>query len=363
MSKRKRVEHVRLFLDLWTNDYLFIEQKGKPLCLVCRQTVALSKAYNAKRHYESFHKEKYVTINGTMREDLVKNLKNSLSAEQNVFKKPVQQTENAVTAFFIVAEEIARSSRPFTDEEFVRSCINKVTKLLVPDQAHLFEKISLSRATISRRIQKIDQNISDKLSLKAKSFVCFSVAFDESSDIKDTAQLAVFNLGVSFELSVHEDLLGLVSFRNCTRGIDTKEAVVRLLLEKIPNESLNKLCGLTTDGCPSMTGEENGVVVLLKKDAQQSFPHRDILNVHCIIHQESLCAKTLKMDHVMDVVIKCVNKIGTKALKHRQFQSFLEEVGAEYGDLIYHCDVCWLNRGKVLERFQNLLEEFRVKNN
>ena len=97
-----------------------------------------------------------------MREDLVKKLKNSLSAEQNVFKKPVQQTENAVgTASFIVAEEIAPSSRPFNDGEFVRSCINNVTKLLVPDQAHLFEKINPSRATISRRIQEIGQNILD----------------------------------------------------------------------------------------------------------------------------------------------------------------------------------------------------------
>ena len=122
--------------------------------------------------------------------------------------------------------------------------------------------------------------------------MCFSLAFDESSDIKDTAQLAVFIRGVSSELSVHEDLLGLVSLRGRTRVIDTKEAVVRFLHEKIPDVSLSKLCGLTTDGCPSTTGKENGAVALLKKDAQQSFPHRDILNVHCIIHQESLCAKT-----------------------------------------------------------------------
>ena len=84
MSKRKRVEHERPFQHSWTNDHLFIEQKGKPLCLVCRQTVALSKAYNVKKHYESFYKEKYVTINGTMREDLVKKFKNFLSAEQNI---------------------------------------------------------------------------------------------------------------------------------------------------------------------------------------------------------------------------------------------------------------------------------------
>ena len=71
MSKRKYVAHERPFQDSWTNDYLFFEQLGKPLCLVCRQTVALSKAYNVKRHYESFYKEKYVKLNGTMREDLI----------------------------------------------------------------------------------------------------------------------------------------------------------------------------------------------------------------------------------------------------------------------------------------------------
>ena len=58
MSKTKRVEYERPFQDSWTNGYLFIEQKGKPLWLMCQQTLALSKAYNVKRHYESFHKRK-----------------------------------------------------------------------------------------------------------------------------------------------------------------------------------------------------------------------------------------------------------------------------------------------------------------
>ena len=143
--------------------------------------------------------------------------------------------------------------------------------------------------------------------------MCFSLAFDESSNIKNTALLAEFIRGVSSELSVHEDLLGFVSLCGRTRGVAVKKVVVRVLYEKIPYLPLSKLCGLTTDGCPSMTGKENGAVALLKKDAQQSLPHQDILNVHCIIPQESLCAKTLKMDHVMDVVIKCVNEIRTKA--------------------------------------------------
>ena len=59
--------------------------------------------------------------------------------------------------------------------------------------------------------------------------MCFSIAFDESSDIKDTAQLAVFIHGVSAELSIHEDLLGLASLHGCTLGVDIKKAIVGLL--------------------------------------------------------------------------------------------------------------------------------------
>ena len=102
--------------------------------------------------------------------------------------------------------------------------------------------------------------------------MCFSLALDESGDIKDTAQ-SMFIRGVSSELSVHEDLLVLVLLHSLTRGVDIKEAVAELLDEKFPDVSLNKLSGLTIDGISSMTGKKNGAVALLKKHVQQSFPH------------------------------------------------------------------------------------------
>ena len=43
-----------------------------------------------------------------------------------------------------------------------------------------------------------------------------------------------------------------------------------------------------------------------------------IHRVHCIIHRELLCTKTLKMDHVMDVAIKAMNLICARDLNHRQ---------------------------------------------
>ncbi|KAJ4938998.1 hypothetical protein JOQ06_028461, partial [Pogonophryne albipinna] len=52
-----------------------------------------------------------------------------------------------------------------------------------------------------------------------------------------------------------------------------------------------------------------------------------------------------------------VNSIRAKALQHRLFKSLLDELDSVYGDLILHADVRWLSRGKVLQRFLDLLPE------
>ena len=62
----------------------------------------------------------------------------------------------------------------------------------------------------------------------------------------------------------------------------------------------------------------------------------------------------------MDVVVKCVNEIRAKGLKHRQFQSFLLEMNTQYKDFVYHSQVRWLSRGKVLQGFLSLLEEIKI---
>ena len=86
-----------------------------------------------------------------------------------------------------------------------------------------------------------------------------------------------------------------------------------------------------------------------------------VISLHCFIHQELLYAQNIiKMAHTMDVVVKCVNEILTKGLKHCQFQSFLEEINAQYIDLMYHSQVHWLSRGRVLEPSLSLLEEIKI---
>ena len=100
-------------------------------------------------------------------------LRNSLGVQQSVFKQLFEENENTTTASYVVAEKVVRYSRPFTDGKFVQKCIQDVVKLMVPKQAHFFEKISLSRTNIARRIEEIGENISEQLQSKADTFNIF----------------------------------------------------------------------------------------------------------------------------------------------------------------------------------------------
>lgn len=53
----------------------------------------------------------------------------------------------------------------------------------------IFQNISLSRMTVQRRIIDISTNLQEQLIQKASEFYYYSVAMDESTDVKDTAQL------------------------------------------------------------------------------------------------------------------------------------------------------------------------------
>ena len=91
---------------------------------------------------------------------------------------------------------------------------------------------------------------------------------DESTDIKDSAQLLVFmrSLTPTFELS--EDLLSMETLSSRTRGEDilvaAKNASIKNGLE------VKNLRGICTDGAPAMTGRIKGFVASFQNMCQKS---------------------------------------------------------------------------------------------
>ena len=98
-----------------------------------------------------------------------------------------------------------------------------------------------------------------------------------------------------------------------------------------------------------MVGQDRGFVALI----EEKIGH-PVMKFHCIIHQESLCAKipNSNLASVIATTTKIVNFIVARsATTHRHFRSFLDEMESAHRDLPLHCPSRWLSCGKVLVRF------------
>lgn len=179
--------------------------------------------------------------------------------------------------------------KTFSDGEFVKECLEAVAKDILPDKSKLFSNLSLSRQTVCRRINDISNEIIIKLRDRIQDFKYFSLAFDESTDISDTAQIVVFVRGENESFKITKEMLNLISLKGSTKGEDIYHAVDKCLSEN--NLGLEFLSGISTDGAPAMVGKEKGAIKLLidkiesKNKTNNCCNRDDLFIIHCLIHQ------------------------------------------------------------------------------
>ena len=188
---------------------------------------------------------------------------------------------------------------------------------------------------------------------KLSTCVLHSLALDESTNQRDTAQLVIFIRGIDKYFNIIEEMLDLCHIKDTTTGKDIYE-FVNLSLDKF-NIDRKNIYLITTDGAPALTSKHNVFISLFK----ESLDH-EILGYHCLIHQQQLCAQNLNMKHLMTDLVKAVNFIRSRGLNHREFKAFLDEVGSGYEDVVYFSKVRWLSKAATLKRFQLLLPEIKV---
>ena len=85
----------------------------------------------------------------------------------------------------------------------------------------------------------------------------------------------------------------------------------------------------------------------------------NVFVMHCMNHREALVFKTLptKLHSVMKQVIEVVNFIKARPLQNRLFTQLCQEMDSKFKCLLFHAQVRWLSRGKVLKRVCQLQAE------
>ena len=346
----------RKFKKCWEHDYLFTEVDSNTICLVCKQKVAVLKEYNIRRHYETMHSHQFAKYTGEDRKVKAANLLMKLETQQQTLLQPSTAQENATLASYRISNIIVRSGHAFAAGDFVKECLTVAAEAVCPTQKRAFSQISLSRNTVTRRVEDMAEDVRGQIAQRAGRFSAFSIACDESTDISDSAQLLVFLRGVNEDFEVCQELAGLETLKGTTRGIDIFKAVEQVMDKN--GLKWENLSGITTDGAPAMVGKRAGLTALVSDKVCEC--GGSIFKYHCILHQEQLCAKNIGQKNEMQDVVGIVNNIRSKALSHRQFKAVVDEMDAQYGDVLYHQEVRWLSCGKVLRRFFELREEIRV---
>ncbi|XP_077972824.1 general transcription factor II-I repeat domain-containing protein 2-like [Styela clava] len=147
-----------------------------------------------------------------------------------------------------------------------------------------------------------------------------------------------------------------------TRGGDIFTAVKNTCIRN--GFDLTNLRGIR--GAPAMMGNSQGFVARFSEYVSKEYDNKELINLHCIIHQEALCAKSVAINVILKDVNRIILFIRANALHHRQFRELLQSSETSAEDILYHTAVRWLSQGETSHRalrlHKEIIEYYSLKN-
>ena len=96
-----------------------------------------------------------------------------------------------------------------------------------------------------------------------------------------------------------------------------------------------------------MTGSIKGFVARFSEYVSKEYDNKRSINLHCIIHLEALCVKSIALNDKLRDVTRIILYIRANALYHRQFPEILQLSETSAEDILYYTAVRWLSQGKT----------------
>ena len=264
---------------------------------------------------------------------------------------------NHKLASYKVAYLIAKHLKYFTDGEFAKKCMVTVAKTLFPNNFEIidqFEKVSLNRNSISDKIVNISNSLENDLKISCSKLKFFSICLDETNDKTDVKHLAFFIRGVFNDFEYFENFLDLVKLPKNSTG-EALYDQLKIVFQKF-NLNYEAFISITSDGAKNLLGDKKGLIARIKNFMFEYKMKNELINFHCLLHQENLCCKKLELDSVFEKVFDTVKILKKPGNCHKEFKNFLDDENADFSDVIYFTEVRWLSRANCLKRFFDLIE-------
>ena len=191
-------------------------------------------------------------------------MKSQLATQQSIFTKPNTRGKASKIASYQVCHILAKYKKSFQDGEMVNKAFIEAADSLFGNFKNKDEIMSeikdlqLSRSTVTRRFEGMEENLAAQLERDIDRCECFSLQFDDSTDYVDIAQLCVFIRMVFENMTAKEELLCMLPLKGHTFQTFMNFANKT----KLP---LIKLISITADGAPAMVGSSNGFIALQTK--------------------------------------------------------------------------------------------------
>ena len=122
-------------------------------------------------------------------------MKSQLATQQSIFTKLNARGKAARTASNRVCHVLAEHKKSFQDREMVNKAFVEAAELLVVDLkikdkvVSVIKDIQLSRNTVTRRCEEMEENLTAQSRKDRARCECFSLQFDGPTDSVDVAQL------------------------------------------------------------------------------------------------------------------------------------------------------------------------------
>ena len=356
-SKKRRRDFVRQYdkkyLELGFTIAPSSEKLPLPMCLVCAKVLSndAMKPSWLTRHFRSLPSNLVCKLLAYFKRLL------SETERQRTDMQKMTTTDKILLKYsYLRSLQIGKTKKPYTiGEDLIKPCMLAATaEVLGPEAANKLQAIPISNDTVQRRIMDMAVDVEEQLIEQVKKSKYFAIQLDESTDLSNCAVLVCFVRHVN-EGRAMKNFLCSLKLPGPTSSLE----IFRSLNNYVQEQGLDrgKCVGVCTDGTANMMGCHSGVTAKIRDMA-----NKDLLITHCILHRENLSSKKLspELNDVLNGAVKIVTDICGRALHSRLFEALCDSIGSQHHHLLFHVEVRWLSRGRVLTRLFELKEEVRA---